>query len=153
MCIRDSAKGGHIVSGSVNTLGGQPASYYAASGSSHDQRVALISTLSASVDTHLDANIAALSASAHTARASGATSASAHDQRIAVVNNLSSSAATALRAEYVAGDNALSGAAHTQREAIKGLATTANNTLSSSIATALRAVSYTHLTLPTKRIV
>ena len=92
------AKGGHIVSGSVNTLGGQPASYYAASGSSHDQREALV---------------ASLSASAHTARSTGATSASAHTQRIAVVNNLSSSAATALRAEYVAGDNALSSSAAT----------------------------------------
>ena len=53
-------------------------------------------------------------------------------------NSLSSSIATALRAERVAGDNALSGAAHTQREAIKGLATTANNSLSSSTAAALR---------------
>ena len=107
------ARGGHIVSGSVNTFGGQAPEYYAASGSSHAQRVALISTLSSSVDTHLDANIAALSASAHAARAGGATSASAHTQRIAVVNNLSSSAATALRAEYVAGDNALSSSAAT----------------------------------------
>ena len=73
-------------------------------------------------------------------------------------SNLSSSAAGALRTEYVAGDTALSSSlntrivsleagggtaglsasAHTQREAIKGLATSANNSLSSSIATALR---------------
>ena len=73
--------------------------------------------------------------------------------------NLSSSTATALRSEYVAGDSALSGAlntrivsleagggtaglsasAHTQREAIKGLASSANDSLSGSSATALRA--------------
>lgn len=63
-----------------------------------------------------------------------ANSSSAHTQR----NAISSSTATSLRAEYLAGDSALSGAAHTQREAIKGLATAANNSLSSSTATALR---------------
>ena len=113
--------------------------------------------LSSSAHSDRIAKISVLSASAHAARAGGATSASSHTQRIAVVNNLSSSAATALRAEYVAGDNALSSSAaaairteyvagdsalsasaHTQREAIKGLATTANNTLSGSSAGALR---------------
>jgi len=82
--------------------------------------VAADSTLSASVDAHLDANISALSASAHAARAGGATSASAHSQRVAMINTLS-------------------GSAHTQRDALNTAQTTANNTLSSSIATALRA--------------
>ena len=50
----------------------------------------------------------------------------------------SSSNASALRTEYKAGDTALSSSAHTQREAIKGLATTANNSLSSSKSAALR---------------
>lgn len=108
------ARGGHIVSGSVNSFGGQPASYYAASGSSHDQREALVATLSAS---------------AHTARSTGATSASSHTQRIAVVNNLSSSAATALRAEYVAGDSALSSSAAT---ALRAEYVAADTALSSS---------------------
>ena len=48
---------------------------------------------------------------------------------------LSSSVDTHLDANI----SSLSSSAHTQREAIKGLATTANNSLSSSIATALRA--------------
>ena len=108
------ARGGHIVSGSVNSFGGQAPEYYAASGSSHDQREALV---------------ASLSASAHTARSTGATSASAHTQRIAVVNNLSSSAATALRAEYVAGDSALSSSAAT---ALRAEYVAADTALSSS---------------------
>ena len=108
------ARGGHIVSGSVNSFGGQAPAYYAASGSSHTQREALV---------------ASLSASAHTARSTGATSASAHTQRIAVVNNLSSSAATALRAEYVAGDSALSSSAAT---ALRAEYVAADTALSSS---------------------
>ena len=108
------ARGGHIVSGSVNSFGGQAPEYYAASGSSHTQREALV---------------ASLSASAHTARSTGATSASAHTQRIAVVNNLSSSAATALRAEYVAGDSALSSSAAT---ALRAEYVAADTALSSS---------------------
>ena len=108
------ARGGHIVSGSVNSFGGQAPEYYAASGSSHAQREALV---------------ASLSASAHTARSTGATSASAHTQRIAVVNNLSSSAATALRAEYVAGDSALSSSAAT---ALRAEYVAADTALSSS---------------------
>jgi hypothetical protein len=94
--------------------------------------------LSASAHSDRVAKVSVLSASAHAARAGGATSASAHTQRIAVTNNLSSSAATAIRAEYVAGDTALSGAAHIQREAIKEIANAANNSVSSSAAAALR---------------
>ena len=108
------ARGGHIVSGSVNSFGGQAPEYYAASGSTHAQRLAVVATLSAS---------------AHAARAGGATSASAHTQRIAVVNNLSSSAATALRAEYVAGDSALSSSAAT---ALRSEYVAADTALSSS---------------------
>ena len=221
------AKGGHIVSGSVSAdnIDGFDAKVKTKldaegvlSGSGQVGITATdgYSTFSGSIDTHLDAVVAGLSASAHTARSTGATSASSHDQRIALVNNLSSSAATALRSEYVAadtalsssqktyidakvagivnsapatldtldelaaalnddanfsasiatsignrvltstfntysgsaasafrteytaGDTALSSSAHTQREAIKGLATTANNSLSSSTAAALR---------------
>ena len=108
------ARGGHIVSGSVNSFGGQAPEYYAASGSTHAQRLAVVATLSAS---------------AHTARSTGATSASSHTQRIAVVNNLSSSAATALRAEYVAGDSALSSSAAT---ALRSEYVAADTALSSS---------------------
>ena len=96
--------------------------------------------MSASVDTHLDANIASLSASAHTARATGATSASAHAQRVALIATLSASVDTHLDANISAlsssvdthldaNISALSGAAHTQRDALI-------NALSSSAATA-----------------
>ena len=148
---------------------------FALSSSAHSQRAAIsaslaatigdldngyatdaeLSALSSSVDTHLDANITALSGAAHVQRAALDTaqttanstlSSSAHSQRSALDtaqttanNTLSSSIASALRTEYVAGDSALSSSAHTQREAIKGLATTANNSLSSSIASSLRA--------------
>jgi len=109
------ARGGHIVSGSVNSFGGQAPEYYAASGSTHAQRLAVVATLSAS---------------AHTARATGATSASAHTQRIAVVNNLSSSAATAIRAEYVAADTALSSSQKTYIDAkVAGIVNSAPETL------------------------
>ena len=117
------AKGGHIVSGSIaaDNIDGLDAAVVDAlptgtvSGSGQVDITATdgYSTFSGSIDTHLDAVVAGLSASAHTARSTGATSASSHDQRIALVNNLSSSAATALRAEYVAGDSALSSSAAT----------------------------------------
>ena len=100
--------------------------------------IASDSALSSSAHTQREALISDLSASAHTARLSGATSASSHDQRVALIatlsasvdthldatisalsasvdthldaniSSLSSSAATALRAEYVAADSALS---------------------------------------------
>lgn len=101
--------------------------------SAHTHRVALDTILSASVDTHLDANITALSSSAHSQRLSEDTvlSGSAHIQREAIKglastantalstsadirrNELSSSNASALRAEYIAADNALSASQNT----------------------------------------
>ena len=60
---------------------------------------------SSSIDSHLDANVTTLNTT---------------------INNLSSSTATALRAEYVAGDSAISSSAHTQRVALI-------NSLSSSV--------------------
>ena len=134
------AKGGHIVSGSISAdnIDGLDAAVVAAlptgtvSGSG---QVGITSTdgyatFSGSIDTHLDAVVAGLSASAHTARSTGATSASSHTQRIAVVNNLSSSAATALRSEYVAADTALSSSQKTYIDAkVAGIVNSAPETL------------------------
>ena len=130
-------RGGHIVSGSIpyaNLLNTPSASFSsrinALSGSGHAQRIAVVSALSSSVDAHLDANITTLSASAHAARAGGATSASAHTQRIAVVNVHSSSAASALRSEYVAADTALSSSQKTYIDAkVAGIVDSAPGTL------------------------
>ena len=131
------ARGGHVVSGSIpyaNLINTPSASFSsrinALSGSGHAQRLAVVSALSSSVDAHLDANITTLSASAHAARAGGATSASAHTQRIAVVNVHSSSAATALRSEYVAADTALSSSQKTYIDAkVAGIVNSAPATL------------------------
>ena len=131
------ARGGHVVSGSIpyaNLINTPSASFSsridALSGSGHAQRIAVVSVLSSSVDAHLDANITTLSASAHAARAGGATSASAHTQRIAVVNIHSSSAASALRSEYVAADTALSSSQKTYIDAkVAGIVDSAPGTL------------------------
>jgi hypothetical protein len=131
------ARGGHVVSGSIpyaNLINTPSASFSsridALSGSGHAQRLAVVSALSSSVDAHLDANITTLSASAHAARAGGATSASAHTQRIAVVNVHSSSAASALRSEYVAADTALSSSQKTYIDAkVAGIVDSAPGTL------------------------
>jgi hypothetical protein len=131
------ARGGHVVSGSIpyaNLINTPSASFSsridALSGSGHAQRLAVVSALSSSVDAHLDANITTLSASAHAARAGGATSASAHTQRIAVVNIHSSSAASALRSEYVAADTALSSSQKTYIDAkVAGIVDSAPGTL------------------------
>ena len=85
-------------------------------------------TLSASVDAHLDANISSLSASAHTRREEISASL---DATIDALDSLGISTDTER--------GALSSSAHTQRVALNSAQTTANNTLSSSIATALRA--------------
>ena len=131
------ARGGHVVSGSIpySNIYNTPSASFSAridalSGSGHADRIAKISALSSSVDTHLDANIASLSASAHAARAGGATSASAHTQRIAVVNVYSSSAATAIRSEYAAADTALSSSQKTYIDAkVAGIVNSAPATL------------------------
>ena len=131
------ARGGHVVSGSIpyaNLINTPSASFSsridALSGAGHAQRLAVVSALSSSVDAHLDANITTLSASAHAARAGGATSASAHTQRIAVVNVHSSSAASALRSEYVAADTALSSSQKTYIDAkVAGIVDSAPGTL------------------------
>ena len=147
----------------------------ALSSSAHTDRVAKINILSSSVDTHLDANISALSGAAHTDRVAkvNVLSGSAHTQRVAIAsliptntNQLTNGAgfitsidgaisgssqvnitqtegystfSSSVDAHLDANISSLSSSAHTQREAIKGLATTANNSLSSSIATAFRA--------------
>lgn len=88
-----------------------------------------LTSLSASVDTHLDANISALSAStdSHLDSEIALLSASVDTHLDANITSLSSSKATALRAEYVAADTALSGAFDTT---IDTLASTGSNTFS-----------------------
>lgn len=98
--------------------------------SAHIHRVALDTILSASVDTHLDANISALSAStdSHLDSEISLLSASADTHLDANITALSSSA----HSQRVSEDIVLSGSAHIQREAIKGLASSANTALSTS---------------------
>ena len=100
-------------------------------------------TYSASADAHLDANISSLSGSAHTRRNQqiSALSASAHTRREEISASLDATI-DALDTLGISTDTergALSSSAHTQRVALNSAQTTANNTLSSSIATALRA--------------
>ena len=100
-------------------------------------------TYSASADAHLDANISSLSGSAHTRRNQqiSALSASAHTRREEISASLDATI-DALDTLGISTDTergALSSSAHTQRVALNSAQTSANNTLSSSIATALRA--------------
>ena len=100
-------------------------------------------TYSASADAHLDANISSLSGSAHTRRNQqiSALSASAHTRREEISASLDATI-DALDTLGISTDTergALSSSAHTQRVALNSAQTTANNNLSSSIATALRA--------------
>ena len=99
------------------------------SASAHTQRAAIDAKISALDSTYAtDASVSSLSASAHTRREEISASL---DATIDALDSLGISTDTER--------GALSSSAHTQRVALNSAQTTANNTLSSSIATALRA--------------
>jgi hypothetical protein len=118
--------------------------------STQDGRLDALETFTGSLDASFatDAELSALSSSAHTARGTVASDAASANnslsssiatalraEYVAGDSALSSSAATALRAEYVAADSALSASAHTARGVVASNASSANSTLSASIAT------------------
>ena len=114
------------------------------SASAHSDRVAKINVLSGSAHTQraaIDAKIAALDSTYATDASVSSLSASAHTRREQISASLQSTI-DGLDALGISTDTergALSSSAHTQRVALNSAQTTANNNLSSSIATALRA--------------